>query len=227
LRIGNALVTPSSRVHKIKWTRKSRFRFTRKKPMILRIGTAGLVAVALIGLSNDDARAGSIHSPFTKAQAKDARIALYEHEMALRDANPTAFDHKHSLLGQVLSSEAGYDRFLAEHPFHHGLLCEHDPFLWRVVEGDNLYHKLHPFSEPPPATFIVPTVTIDSLPGGGTPTDGPPGGGGQNPGGPVQIASVPEPSSWMLMLSGAVLTLLAFARRRVFLKLSAARRVTA
>ena len=187
---------------------------------MLRFATAGLVALALVVLSNDDARGGSVHSPFTKAEVKESRIRLYEHEVNLRDQDPTAFDHKYPVLGQVLSSEAGYDKFLEERTFHHGLLCEHDPFLWRVVDGDILYHKLHPFIGPPLSPDSGPTLTIDTLPGAGGPN--PPGSGGT-----IHSSSVPEPSSWVLMVSGVILALLAVARRRVFLKLSAARRLTA
>ncbi len=146
---------------------------------MLRFAITGLAAVALVASSRDNARAGSIHSPITKAEAREARILLYEHETSLRDANPAGFDHKHPVLGNLLAGEAGLGRFLSTHHFHHGLLCVHDPFIWRVVEGDILYHKLHPFSNPSSPPFTGPTPPIDSVPGGD-----PPGGGGPNPGPP-------------------------------------------
>ena len=126
---------------------------------------AGVLALILVASSHDVAPAGPVHSPFTKAQAREARIELYEHELALRDANPSGVRlHTHPLLGSVLSGEAGFDKFLAKHQFHHGLLCEHDPFIWRVVEGDILYHKLHPFSNPSPPSVGGPAAVVDSLP---------------------------------------------------------------
>jgi hypothetical protein len=181
---------------------------------MLRSTLVGLVALALFVLSNGNAPAGSIHSPITKAEAKDARIRLYEHEMTLRDANPTAFDHSRPVLGSVLASEAGLGHFLATTPFHHGLLCPHDPFRWRVVEGDILYHKLFPFSNSPPSPLIGPSLPTDSRPGGSTPEQGPPGGGPGDPGPSIQISSVPEPSSWLLMASGVILALYAATRGR-------------
>ena len=109
-----------------------------------RFGMASLTALALIALSNDDASAGSVHVGVSKAEVQAARVRLYEHEMHVRAEDPKAFDQKYHLLGKVLASEQGYNEFLKEHMFSK-LLCVHTPFLWRVVDGDILYHKIHPF----------------------------------------------------------------------------------
>ena len=58
---------------------------------------AGLLALALIALSNAGASAGSItpsdpFSPYSKAHVEAVRIRLYEHEVDLRELNPTRFD---------------------------------------------------------------------------------------------------------------------------------------
>ena len=181
--------------------------------------SAGLLAMALIVLSNEGARAGSVH--VTKAEDQAARIRLYEHEVKLRDENPTAFDHKFPTLGKVLASEQGFDEFLAERTFPR-LLCVHTPFLWRVVDGDILYHRLHPWPSPPVVPNGGPPLAPGDLPsgdspGGGGPGAGEPGGSGApGGGGTVGVNSVPEPSSLALLASGATLALIAAIRRRIY-----------
>ena len=110
-----------------------------------RFVSAGLLALALFVLSRCDAHAGSVTLGLAKADVREARIRLYEHEVGVRDQDPTAFDRKFPVLGKVLASEEGYDEFLSHHTFAR-LLCKHTPFLWRVVDGDILYHMIHPFS---------------------------------------------------------------------------------
>jgi hypothetical protein len=189
-----------------------------------RLTSAGLVAVALFVLWNEDARAGSVH--VTKAEDQAARIRLYEHEVTLRDEDPTAFDHRYPTLGKVLASEQGFDAFLAERTFPR-LLCVHTPFLWRVVDGDILYHRIHPWPTPPLVSDGGPPLTPGNLPSSDPPGSGGPGGNGPgdpgNPGGgTVQVNSVPEPSSWVIMGSGVTVALLAAARRRIYKSLASA-----
>ena len=159
--------------------------------------SAGLMAMALFVLCELNAFAGSV--PVTKAEDQAARIHLYEHEMTLWSRDPSGFDHKYPTLGKVLASEQGFDDFLAERTFPR-LLCVHTPFLWRVVDGDILYHELHPWQIPTVDPGGGPSFTAGDPPGGGSPAgDGPgtqdPGGSGGPGGGTVQVNSVPEPSS--------------------------------
>ncbi len=182
-----------------------------------RLVSAGLLAMALFVLSNEDARAGSVR--VTKAEDETARIRLYEHEVNLRAENPLAFDQKHPTLGMVLASEQGYDEFLAERTFPR-LLCVHTPFLWRVVAGDIFYHRLHPWPEPPIASGTGPGLSAGDLPGGnpaggGGSGNNAPGGSGGSGGGTFSSASVPEPSSFVLLASGVTLALIAALRRRM------------
>jgi hypothetical protein len=182
---------------------------------------AGLLGLALIALSNAVASAGSIRpsdpfSPYSKAHVEAARIRLYEHEVELRELNPTRFDEQHPVLGTVLASEEGYDKFLSDHTFKK-LFCEHTPFLWRVVAGDIFYHEIHPFEISPPGPGGGPPP-VDHGSTGGSPFSGggsPPGGPGGS-GGSVGTASVPEPSSWVLMTAGLMVAALAYGRRRVY-----------
>jgi PEP-CTERM motif len=179
-----------------------------------RFAMAGLTALALISFSNMVASAGSVHLGFSKAEVQAARVRLYEHEMHLRAENPAAFDRKHPVLGSVLASEQGYNEFFKEHTFSK-LLCVHTPFLWRVVAGDILYHKIHPFVSP---QFIPDNLT--ALQPGGPPWDGgshDQGPATGDPGGLIHsTAAVPEPSSWVLMAAGLVFALLATARRWIY-----------
>ena len=182
-----------------------------------RFSMAGLLALAPFVLSSERASAGSVN--YTKAEVQAARILLYEHEMGVYNRDPTRFDEHHPVLGRILASEAGYDAFLAKHTFPR-LLCVHTPFLWRVIDGDILYHKLHPFAKPPsvPDTAPAPPAgdSPDVEPPGGN--GGPAGGGGPGggSGGTIHQASVPEPSSFVILATGCGLALLAAIRRRIF-----------
>ena len=83
-------------------------------------------------------------------------------------------------------------------------------FVWRVLDGDMLYHEKHPFG---PA--ISPsTANILPLEVGG---QGNPGNlhGVPQPSGGSAIASVPEPSAGVLMLSALIAGLLGAASRRI------------
>ena len=181
---------------------------------------AGLLALVLIVLSIQDARAGSVR--VTKAEDQAARIRLYEHEMKLRSLDPAHFDHKYPTLGKVLASEQGFDNFLAKHTFPR-LLCVNTPFLWRVIAGDIFYHKLHPWQTTTADSGGAPTFPSGDPPGG-SPAGGPgttdPGGTG---GTTVQVNSVPEPSSLVLLGSGLTLALVAATRRLIHKRLASAR----
>jgi hypothetical protein len=172
-----------------------------------------LVAVALIAVSNAAASGGSVHLGLTKAEVQSARVELYEHEMHLHDEDPARFDHKFPVLGKILESEQGFDDFLAGHTFAR-LLCKHTPFLWRVVDGDILYHRIHPFAHGPQIPESLPTIHY-----GGPPCEGGSDGHCHDPGGSgvsIHSNAVPEPSSWVLMVGGLAFSLLAMTRRRVY-----------
>ncbi len=182
-----------------------------------RYSQAGLLALALFVLPNERASADSVR--VTKPEVQAERILLYEHEMGLYNRDPTRFDEQHPVLGRILASEEGFDAYLAKHTFPR-LLCKHTPFLWRVIDGDILYHRLHPFAKPPsvPDTELTP-------PGGNTSDSTPPGGGGPGGGsGPtIHQSSVPEPSSWVILASGVALAFIAALRRRIYRRLTSAR----
>ncbi len=198
-----------------------------------RLSAAGLLGLALFVLSNENARAGSVTGVPTKAEVRAARILLYEHEMSLFDKDPTRFDDHDPVLGRILASEQGSDAFLAKHTFPR-LLCKHTPFLGRVIDGDILYLRLHPFAIPPTGPDSGPTPpggnTSDGIPPGGTGTtpDGggpgghdPAGGGSGGGSGPtIHPSAVPEPSSGVILASGVALALIAALRRRIYMRLT-------
>jgi hypothetical protein len=181
---------------------------------MFRIFMAGLAAAALIAVSNEHAGAGPVYLGHTKAEVEAARVRLYEHEMDVRDRNPVAFDHKHPVLGKVLASEQGLDEFLSKHTFHK-LWCQNTPFLWRVVYGDVLYHKIHPFVTAPGVPHSFPDLHTD-FPPVDIHTIGPPG----DPGGGDHANAVPEPSSWVLMASGLTFAIVAATRRCIYLRVT-------
>jgi PEP-CTERM motif len=197
---------------------QSAFVLWRKELEMRRIAMAGLTALAPIVLLNVDASAGSVHVGFTKPEVEAARVRLYEHEMHLRDERPTAFDHKHPVLGKVLASEQGLDEFLKDHTFSK-LWCVHTPFHWRVVYGDILYHRIHPFvtTQPFPEILTAPQQV-------GLPWEGGSDSHNLDPGGVIHLAAVPEPSSWVMMTAGLVFALLALVRRRIYRLATAAKR---
>jgi hypothetical protein len=176
---------------------------------------AGLPALVLIVVPNATATGGSVHIGFTKAEVQAARVELYVHEMHLRAEDPTSFDHKYPVLGKILASEHGFDEFLAKHTFAR-LLCKHTPFLWRVIDGDILYHKVHPFAPGPLIPNSMPAMHTDGPQwaggAGGQGHDHDPGGAG----GGIPSNAVPEPSSWVLTVTGLAFTLLILARRRIY-----------
>jgi hypothetical protein len=138
--------------------------------------------------------------------------------MDVRDRNPAAFDHKYPVLGKVLASEEGFDKFLSEHKFQK-LWCKNTPFLWRVVYGDILYHKIHPFVSPG-VPYSLPDLQTDLPPVEIATNDHPGDPGG--PGGGIHTNAVPEPSSWVLMASGLTFALVAATRRWIYLRLKQA-----
>jgi PEP-CTERM motif len=179
--------------------------------------TLGMVApsaVAAVLWLGGVADAGSVPLHAHAAHISPAAaLKFYEHEVMLRDAAPTKFDHVHPLAGRLLASEAVYEELLAKweaHParFEHNHAC-----LWRLVYGDLIWHELHPPS--------LPTITTGNPgpPGPGSPTgnDFPPPPGGNDPPPPLHGAtSVPEPSTGALMASGLALVAIAAARRQLY-----------
>jgi hypothetical protein len=102
-------------------------------------------------------------------------------------------------LRRVLGSEEGDDKFLSERMIRKRL-SERTPCIWRVVDGNILYHKTLSFTVRPKITNGEP-----ALPAAVPPPyswSGNAGPDAQHPrgsSGTLQPNSVPEPSAWNLM----------------------------
>ncbi len=176
----------------------------------------GLIyAVAMSVLSTAEfAGACSIQVRYTQHEINEAREKLYEREFQLWDRDPTYFDLKDPLLGELLSSRSFFETELEKWKSHPIAFEHENPFLWRVLDGDWLYHEKHPF----PA--LNPMLPIDP-PAGPAPWEpgpiDPDPQGKHKVGGSLSPASsgpIPEPSAALLMLTGLILSLLGVGGRR-------------
>jgi len=166
-----------------------------------------MIAVGTVWV-NVAAKACHVTIHYTKAEIDEAHIRLYEHEERLMDKNPAGFDQKYPLLDQMLSNHGVYLNLLQGFESHRKVFEHQNPFLWRVLDGDMLYHEKHPFAPP-----ISPTpVSGNPFDKGGPGTPGIPGGPGPSPdfGG----GSVPEPPAGILMFSALIAGLLGAAARQ-------------
>jgi hypothetical protein len=169
--------------------------------------TVLIVALALVMCTPTWACHETIH--FTKAEIEGANIRLYERDVSERDRNLTGFDQKHGMVSAVLGSQQIYAQDLEAWRLHPDRFGHEHHGLWRVIDGDMLFHKKHPYQQP------IPPVPPGWLPrgGGGPAPPGSPSGGG--PGSPVHsYGTVPEPSSGVLGITAIVVGLLAAVCRR-------------
>jgi hypothetical protein len=167
-----------------------------------------LAPLAVFASVNAEACHSEIH--YTKAQIDAADLRLYEHDVKMRDLNTGKFDLLHAPVGTLLGSEQVYEKEWDERKKHPGLFAREHHHLWRILEGDHLYHEKHPYTSPqelgPPSSIPVGP----EVPG---PT-GPVGPGPGKPGNTILPASVPEPASGALMLVATAVGLVAASRRR-------------
>jgi len=177
------------------------------------LGKVGPFATAIIVWLGAGAEAGSIQLHHDRAKIEAADLRFYERQVMLRDLDPQKFDRVHPLGGRLLSSEAVYEKLLREWEEHPGRF-EHDhECVWHVLDGDMIYHELHPYVPSVDLPFHSDQGSPPVSGGSGNHDDGGPGGG---PGGGIHPASVPEPSSAALLVSALVVVLLAAACRRAY-----------
>jgi len=182
---------------------------------MIRLGKAGATAAAIVILLGGGAEAGSLQLRYNAAEI-DAAISHYEREVILRDWAPEKFDRVHPLAGRMLSDESVYEKLLREWEEHPARFERNHRCLWHVLVGDMLYHEEHPFVPLVVHPGDVPAYSENSNPqGGGNPGNHDNGGSG----GGIHSASVPEPSSMALLISGLIAVLLAAACRRAYARI--------
>jgi hypothetical protein len=164
-------------------------------------------SVACLFVTGGHVRACHTEIHYTKAQIQAAEIKLYEHAV---------------IKNVALGNEQTLQQLLAERSLHPRLFAAEHPELLKELKGDMLYHKKHPFSSPivltAPITPVtsspsVPRVPPDIVPPG-SPAGSPPGSEPPTSSGQLSGASVPEPSSGLLGLTGVVIGLLFAIRDR-------------
>ena len=173
--------------------------------MGVRVKIAGW-SVAFVSLLCVQTRACHVQIHYTKAEIDAAEIRRYESDMRERDRDITGFDARHGLLGEVLGSQQIFEQELQAWKSHTDQFELEHPSLWRVIEGDLLFHKKHPFD---PSVVVVPSGLLHP----GDPSDPviTPAGlpGRRKPGfPPIHPAVVPEPSSGVLGLMALTIGLL-------------------
>jgi hypothetical protein len=168
---------------------------------------------AVVCLMSVQTRACHVVIHYTKAEIEAANIRLYERDVSERDRDITGFDQRHGLLGEVLGSQQFYEQELQAWKSHPGRFDLEHPGLGRVIDGEMLYDKKHPFEPsvlPLPPELLHPGGPGD--PGGSEQkTPGQPGGGGS--GFQFQTASVPEPASGVLGFTALIVGLVAMIGR--------------
>ena len=105
------------------------------------------------------------------------------------------FKHQQPQPFMMLSSQAGYGKVMEEFEQHPWCLEAHHNFMVEVLEGDMFYRELHPAQ---PIHPIEPSGPI----------------GPMNPSSPLN-GGVPEPSSWILLLSALISVSLVMCQARL------------
>ena len=124
------------------------------------------------------------NAPVRAAQLNEAISEWLEH---YRDAHPKQFAHDHPFYNRLLSDPSFMNQIIDRWERDERRFEYWHPLLWRVLAG---YQNL----APPPVIVPPPTVTSSGSPPPVTGHSGSPGPGGQS--------VSPEPSSYVLLLSG-------------------------
>jgi uncharacterized membrane protein YgcG len=165
------------------------------------------------------ARAGSVQhirwGPDAPERLQAANVLLYEELVAFRDKDPIRFDKEHPFFFGILTDTAYINKIVARWEGHEQRFEYWHPYLWRILDG--YVHRPVPVPPHDPGHHHGGGGggggQGSSAGGGGSGGGGGRGGGG---GGGISSASVPEPGSVVLYVSGMVLAVAgAAARQRV------------
>jgi len=166
------------------------------------------------GVCQPQAKAGSVRihwGPDAPERLQAANVLLYEELVADRDAHPTVFDKHHPFFGGILTDPAYMDQMVSRWKAHEQRFEYWHPYLWRILDG----YEFRPHPSPP----IIPPPNSGNSGTGGHGGGGSGGGGGgtQPGGGGGKTGATPEPSSFVLWISGLALALLGpvFRKKRI------------
>jgi hypothetical protein len=167
---------------------------------------AKLVAACLLLGFAGNVHAGGIHiryGPDAPERLAAENVRYYEGLLNLEHNHPLAFAHEHPFYAKLLHDPVMMENLIARWEAHPQRFEYWHPCLWKVLDG---YEHTHPSRagqivvlENPINPGGVGTAERNGSPPGGGGGSGPSGGGEGNA--PV----VPEPSSGLLMVLGAVL----------------------
>jgi hypothetical protein len=170
------------------------------------------VACALLAVVEPPATAGGIHiryGPDAPEKMAVSNIAYYQGVLNLEHNHPIAFALDHPFYTKMFDDPAMIDRLVLRWEAHEQRFEYWHDCLWKVLDGYMAKHhglfSTHPVET---GSFLsFGTIGVDN--GGGSFVGGadarginPANAPGGTPGGGIQILSVPEPSSGVLMVLG-------------------------
>jgi hypothetical protein len=170
-----------------------------------------LAAIAGIVLGGGrELSAGGIHIryPVDAPEKLAAANEVYaQGVLNMYERHPRWFEHTHPFYTEMFHNPEMMDRLIARWEAHEQRFEYWHYCLWKVLDGYMISHQT-----PLPLLPILPPSSSHAVSeAGGNGPGGGPGKGNQNLGAP----GVPEPSAGVLMVSGLIVGLIRFARRRV------------
>lgn len=191
-----------------------------------------ILFVSLVCLLGSEVRACSTHLKrepikFDRIEPEwvvQKHMLLYEDTVKELDANPVRLHERHWFFFGILTDHSYMDQIVKRWESHEPRFDSWHPYLWRMLDG--YIHE--PQTAAPPRSSAIPSDfpgliseptapgingRLGELGGGVPPLDRGEPGGDKNGGGPTPQAAVPEPSAFVLMLSGVILAGLGTTRR--------------
>jgi hypothetical protein len=170
------------------------------------------VACALIAVVDRPATAGGIHilyGPDAPEKMAASNLLYYQGVLNLEHNHPIAFALDHPFYTKMFDDPVMIDRLVTRWEAHEERFEYWHDCLWKVLDGYMAKHHGLSSTSPIPTEFPLNFGAIGVENGGGSLVGGadarelnPAIGPGGTPGGGIQIFSVPEPSSGVLMVLG-------------------------
>jgi hypothetical protein len=167
---------------------------------ILRLHLIGIAAFASLSglLRADSIRVGHELSAAAREREITHDEQLYQQMAAVRLNDPGRFDRAHPFFGLLMSDPGFFNKYYERWQSHPARFEHYHPLAWRILDGKaNLDAAQHDYHGPIPPDLPLPPRPPESPPG------------------PPPPSAAPEPSTLVLMLSGAGLLLLARAGSRL------------